>query len=322
MREFLRHRTYAFALVLAAGLTAVNALLTPGSLSPSSWVNQLAALAPLLLVAVASTPAVLSGGGGLDISLGPVTALVNCILVSWILGQPFWGEWYVAIPLALAFGALAGLVNGVLVTYLRFQPVIATLCTFFGASGAALLVAPQTTTVQGSTWLRDLGGWIGPVPGPAILIGLPLLLWFALSRTAFHRNLYATGSNQVTAFASGVPVFGVRIIAYGFGGLCAGAAALALTSIVQSSQPTAGSAYTLIALAAVALGGTPLIGGRGGVTGSVLGAVCIFQLQALLTAASVPPTWTNAAYGVLLVAGVALGAVVQAVGSDEQGQHA
>ena len=132
----------------------------------------------------------------------------------------------------------------------------------------------------------------------------------ALSRTAYHRSLYAVGGNDVTAFSGGVNVELTRVVAYSLGGLFAAFAGIALTALVQSDQAQSTSFYILIGLTAVALGGTPLMGGRGGMTGAFFGAAVLFLIQVLLGALSVPSNWLSVVYGAMLLFGVLVGAAV------------
>lgn len=310
MRDVLRSRSYGFAVGLAALLLIANIVAQPSFAKPGNWAAELAIFAPFALVAMASTPAILSGGGGLDISVGPLAVVVNTMLIYWLLPHAAIGSWELAVPILLAFGAAIGAVNGILIARLRYQPVIATLCAFFVLSGVAVAIAPQpkTTTIG---WLTSLGSSVGPIPGALILLAIPVAVWVALSRTPFHRALYGVGGNDAAAFSAGVNVTRVRIAAYALGGLFAAVAGIALTALTLSTQTDDGSAYTLIALAAVAIGGTPIAGGRGGLLGSVCGAICIYELQTLLSALNVSADWDQAVYGALLVVGVLLGARVQ-----------
>ncbi|UGS36163.1 ABC transporter permease [Capillimicrobium parvum] len=312
MRELLRTRPFMFALVFAVVLCAVNVVAEPSFAEPGNWPAQLATLAPFALIAMASTPSIVSGGGGLDISVGPLSIVVNVVLVSWLLPHAGLGSPVVAILILLAIGAGVGAINGALVAIFRYQPVIATLCAFFVLAGIALKIAPSPRTVTDVQWLSSLGDQVGPIPGALILMAIPAAIWLALSRTSFHRVLYAVGGNDATAYSAGVDVVAVRIAAYALGGLFAAVAGIALTALVLSTQTAGVASYTLIALAAVALGGTPLGGGRGGLLGSVLGAVCIYELQTALSALGVAASWNQVVYGGLLVVGVLVGARLQA----------
>jgi ribose transport system permease protein len=311
MRDLLRTRPFLFALLLAIVLLAANVIAEPAFGKPGSWPAELATLAPFALVAIASTPAIISGGGGLDISVGPLTIVVNVIMVCWLLPHSGTSEWFVALPIVLLIGAAIGAVNGVLIAVLRYQPVIATLCTFFVLSGVAIKIAPEPKNTD-VTWLSHLGDKVGPIPGALILIAIPVVIWLALSRTSFHRLLYAVGGNDATAYSAGVNVAAVRVCAYALGGLFAAVGGVALTALVMTTQTASVAAYTLVALAAVALGGTPLGGGRGGLLGSVMGALCIYELQTLLGALNVSSSWNQVVYGGLLILGVVVGARLQA----------
>lgn len=304
MRDLLRAKPFAFALLVAVALLIANVAASPSFGKPSNWPQELAALAPLAIVALASTPSVLSGGGGLDLSVGPLLVFCNVLLVHKLLPGSAW----VDIPLLLAVGAAAGAVNGVLIAVLRYQPVIATLCTFFILLGVDLKLGATPRPAPPGNWTTSLGDQVGFLPGALLLLVIPAVVWWALSRTAYHRQLYAVGGNDVTAFSAGVDVAATRIVAYALGGLFAAVGGIALTALVQASQAQSATTYTLIALAAVALGGTVLGGGRGGLLGSFLGALVIYELQTLLSALDVPPTWLSFVYGAVLIVGVVVGA--------------
>ncbi len=307
MTRFLRSRPYAFALLLLAALLIANIAAQPGFASPSNWPETLAIFAPFAIAALASTPAIMAGGGGIDISVGPLMTVVNMVIVADLLPHGLGAPW-VVVPLCLAAGTAVGALNGTLVTVLRFQPVVATLCMNFILTGLATQLEGNTTP-QGSTWwTNDLSSSFGPVPGGLASIALVLAVWYALSRTAYTRNLYATGGDDATAFSAGVDVTRVRIGAYAIGGLFAGVGGLALMSVLKEGEAGNATMYTLIALAAVALGGTTFTGKRGSLVGTLCGAGCMYLITNVLSAASVPDTWTDAVYGALLLAAVVISA--------------
>ena len=310
MTDRLRSHPWLFAALLAGVLLVANIAVQPSFGHPANWPEELATLAPFAIVAMASTPSILSRG--IDISIGPLTIFANAILIEWFLPHAGLRSAWVAIPLVIAICAAVGAINGLLVTVLRYQPVIATLCTFFVLAGVIAKVAPVPGTAPAASWLTALGDKVGFIPGGLILIGLALAIWGLLSRTAFHRNLYLTGGNDATAFSAGVNVTVTRVVAYALGGAFAGIAGIALTALVMSTQSAGYSQYTLVALAAVALGGTQLSGGRGGMTGPLLGACCIYLMQTLLSSAGVSSSWLEFVYGALLVAGVVVGGQLMA----------
>src|SRR4051794_28937586 len=169
LRNALRTRPYMFAVLLAIVLLILNVIADPTFGKPANWPEQLATLAPFAILAMASTPSILSGGGGLDISVGPLAVLTNVILVVWFLPHEGLSSPWLAIPLLLLIGAAIGAINGVLVAVLRFEPVIATLCAFFILTGISLKIAGSPVGVENAQWLKDLGDQVGPIPGALLL---------------------------------------------------------------------------------------------------------------------------------------------------------
>jgi len=302
----LRGQPWLFAGGLSLALLLVNIIADPNFAEPGNWPQHLATLAPLALVAVATTPAAVSGNGGLDLSIGPLAVMCNVLLVHWMLPEGL-GSFWVSAPLLLAIGASVGILNGFLSTVLRYVPVIATLCVAFVIMGINEKVGAESIAAE-PNWTSDLGESIGPIPGGLIVLTVPALIWLALRATAYHRNLYATGGNDVTAFSSGVNVTATRMVAYGLGGMFAAIAGIALTALVQSSQASQTNFYILVGLTAIALGGTSLGGGRGGLAGAYIGAAVLFLIQSLVTTVGVRPEWINVVYGLMLVVGVVVGA--------------
>lgn len=298
----------AFAVVLAVVLLIVNVIVQPDFVASGQIAGTLGTLAPFAIAGMASTPAILSGGGGIDLSVAPLMGFTNILLVTKLLGTTF-GTPVLAVPILLIIGALIGAINGVMVTRFRIPPVIATLGTYFVLSGADLALVPNPVTTN-PNWTDHLAGSVGPVPGAIITVGALILLWLALKRTPFVEMLLSVGDHDATAFSAGVSVDSVRIGAYALGGLIAGAGGIALTGLVQSADSQVFSNYVLVALAAVALGGTNMLGGRGGLVLSFVGAASIFLLDNLLTNVHASAYFIQVAYGGVLFIAVLLGATV------------
>jgi ribose transport system permease protein len=311
VRRFFRTRSFAFALLLSLVLLVANIIVLPSFGSPSNFDTNLMLFAPFALVAMAATPAILSGGGGIDMSVGLNAGLVSNVLVLYLLPYGAWGDPWLAVPLVLALGTALGVANGLSVAVLRYQPVIATLCMLFVLQGVNQKIAGAPTPAPPS-WLADLAEGFGPIPGGLVLLAGPVLVWLALQRTPFHRILLSVGGNDATAYSSGVNVTRVRILAYALGGLFAAVGGIAIAALLQSSDGNAGLEYVLIALAAVALGGTPIGGGRGGLLGAVVGASAIFLVENLLGALNVNAYWLQVAYGGMLIVGAVIGAQLTA----------
>jgi ribose transport system permease protein len=297
----MRDYSFSFGLILAVGLLIANITTESGGFGLT---NQLADVAPLAIAALASTPAII--GGGFDISISPLIFCLNSVFVVWLAPAGLAGA--VSIPIILGLGCAVGMLSGALIVFLRVQPVVVTLAMYFILQGVDLVLSPQPQELPGNGgWTTHLAGSIGPIPGGVLTIGLPLLIWIGLRYIPFRRYLYAIGSNETTAFSSGVNVNIVRIASYGLGGLFAGIAALALTGLVSTTNAPQSTEYTLPAIAAVALGGTSLAGGRGGLTGALYGAFAIYLLQNLLSTLQIDPAYLAIVYGGTLVVAVVIG---------------
>jgi len=304
----VRRWPWGFAAVVAIALLVANVIARASFATPSSWPSTLADFAPFAIAAMATTPAVLSGGGSVDISIGPLLNLVSIIIVGVLIPHGL-GSFWVAVPIALATGAVVGFVNGVLVAVFRYQAVLSTLCALFVLTGIGLAVLSQPAS--GTTgWLSDLGNSVGPIPGGLILILIPVAVWIALGRTSFLRSLYCVGGDDVASYSAGANVTGVRIVAFTLGGLFAGIAGIAYAAATQSADAGQATQYTLPAIAAVAIGGTSLLGGRGSLLGAIAGAAIMFLIQTLLDSLNVSSNWVQLIYGAILLFAIVLSSVL------------
>lgn len=301
--DLLNRYSFGFALVLAVALLFGNLAYEDWNFG---WSNQLANFAPMALAAIASTPSIISGGGGFDLTISPLMFFVGEVFIVWLVPHSLGG--WASVPILLAIGAGVGALNGLLIILLRIPPVVVTLSMFFVLIGLDLRVAPDPKYLT-TSWVRDLATSVGPIPGALFTIGLPIVIWFALGRIPYRRTLYAVGSNDATAFASGVNVAAVRVAAYALGGVFAAVGAVALIGLTFSANAVLSQTYTLLAIAAVALGGTSLWGGRGGIFGSLLGAACIYLLGNLLTTLQIDPSYLQVMYGGMLVLAVILSGI-------------
>lgn len=301
LRDFLRRNTYAIAALLAAILLVANLIVQPNF----GWVQQLATFAPLAIAAMASTPSIISGRGGFDLTISPLMTFCSAVFIIVLVPNGLGG--IEAVPIVLLVGAAVGAINGLLIVVLRVPAMVVTLAMYFVLIGINLKFIPNPVSMTGS-WVSNLAGMVGPIPGGVITIAVPLLVWGAIGLIPYKRMLYAVGSDDAAAFASGVNVTFVRTMAYVLGGTFAGVGSFALVGLVSSADAGQSSSYTLVAVAALALGGTALFGGRGGLLGSMLGAAVIYLLQSLLRGLDVNPTWLQLIYGVILVLAVVVGA--------------
>ena len=296
-------RETAFASALLVLLLAVNILLNPDRFGTSAWGTLIGLAAPLILAAIAATPPILGGRGGIDVSIGPLMGFVNALVVKALIIDRGISSPFIVVPAALALGFAAGAFNGVLAVVVRIQPIVATLGAYLFFSGLTLAIvpAPMGTVPH---WIQSLSGSLSIVPLLAVAAA-----WLGLKQLPYYEQLMAVGSDDRASYTAGVPVGLVRFVAYVIGGLFAAMAGLVLTALIGSADPNVGPSFTLLAISSVALGGVILGGGRGGLLAAVVGAIDIFLLQSALTYFNVSTFELQIAYGLILVASVSLNAL-------------
>lgn len=328
-RWLARNRGFAGALALFALLYLAYNLMHARGFSSAVLVQNANEATAIAFVAMAQTVPVLTGG--LDLSVGAVMTLASCIASVLVTGSPLQIAFGMAVTLAA--GAGFGLVNGLIVVYGRLQPIIATLATGAIAIGLALLIRPQpggevdgdlswalTNTVWDfcDTYGLAQGGdaaWLRPfadLPVPLILLfGVAFAVWLPFRRTVTGRTIYAIGSAEGAAYASGLPIARARIFAYvlaGFFAACGGLYLAIQTSSGNADTVQAG-AYTLNSIAAVVLGGTALMGGAGGVIAGLVGALILRVISFYFRILDIDPLLQPLIEGLVLLAAVSVGAL-------------
>ena len=263
----------------------------------------------LALVAMAQTLPVLTRG--LDLSVGMIFVMANCLASAIVVGTI--GQGLLGCIVVLAMGLAAGFINGAIVVWGRLQPIITTLATGAIYYGIALWIRPSPGgDVQYD--IADLltGQLFGTVPAAlVVLLVVVLVIWIPYRSTVLGRGAYAVGSNEQAAYMSGVPVEKAKLLAYSLGGLLASIGGLMLTFNTYSGEASAaiGGTYTLNSIAAVVIGGTSLFGGWGSAIGSVFGAFVLRTIEDLLFVFDLPPLWQPLFQGVVLLVAISLGAV-------------
>jgi ribose transport system permease protein len=288
------------AAILFIVLLLANIVLSPVRFSPHNWGSVIGLSAPLLLASFAISIPFLAGRGAIDVSVGPLMALINVILVQGVITKAGVSSPLIIVPAALLLGLASGALNGFLAATLRIQPIVATLGTYLVYSGLALAILPSPSGAVPS-WLSAFSGALSVLP-----LAAAVLVWLLIRRLPYYEQLMATGSDDRAAYTAGVDVPRIRFGAYLLAGMIASLAALSLTGLIGSGDPNIGPGYTLIAVAAAALGGVSLAGGRGGLIAAFLGAADIFLLQNVLTSFNVSTFTLQMAYGAVLVAAVCL----------------
>lgn len=268
-------RQFGTVAVLVA-LGAAVACLTPYFLTIPNLLNVAQQTAINAVIAVGMTYVIISAG--IDLSVGSVLAFAGVVLAE-VLQAGHSPVLAVAAGIAVAAGC--GVVNGLLVTFGRLPPFIATLGMMSVARGAALMATGGRAIAgfdDGFRWIAN--GTLFGLPASVILLAVVYAAaHFVLRRMKFGRYVFAIGGNGEAAQLSGVPVRGYVIAIYAVAGALAGVAAWLLTARLNSAQPIAGINYELDAIAAVVIGGTSLMGGEGSIAGTLVGALIMGVLR-------------------------------------------
>jgi len=246
---------------------------------------------------------------GIDLSVGMVMVLANCLASSIVVGTPLMTG--LSVVGVLLMGAACGAINGLIVIYGRLQPIVTTIATGAVYYGAALALRRVPGGDINASLADALTGQLqGAVPASlALLLALVLFVWWPFRLSVVGRAAYAVGSSEVAAYMSGVPIRRAKFAAYALSGLLASVAGLFLTCITYSGEASAanGSTYTLYSIAAVVLGGVSLFGGSGSAVGAIFGALMFRTIGDLLFVFNLDPLWQPLFQGVVVSAAVCLG---------------
>ncbi|GAA4973610.1 ABC transporter permease [Actinoplanes utahensis] len=287
-------------------LIAIGAFTQPQLYSDSTWVwNNILSILQLAsvigVVTVGMTFVII--GGGIDLSVGAIVALAG-VWATTVATQSYGagGMIFTAIVVAVA----VGLINGVLISYGKLVPFIATLAMLVAARGLAAEISDKQTQISDSAFINGIAA--------GKLLGIPLLVyilavvatigWVLLNRTTFGRRTIAVGGNVEAARLAGINVKRHTMLLYGLSGLCCGIAAIMLTSQGTSAQAAMANLYELDAIAAAIIGGTLLSGGRGTIVGSMLGVIIFATITNLFAINGLSTEAQNMVKGGIIIAAV------------------
>ncbi|WP_369950109.1 ABC transporter permease subunit [Lactococcus ileimucosae] len=284
----------------------VITIINPNFLTTNNLLNLLLQVTANGFIAFGMTFVILTSG--IDLSVGSILALSSAITAGLIAnGMPV----PLAIVVALLLGGVLGMINGLLISFGKLAPFIVTLATMTIFRGATLVYTngnPITQGMSNSYLFKFLGqGYILGIPFPVILMfAVFIILYIVLHKTAFGKSVYALGGNEKAAYISGIKLNKVKILIYTISGVMASISGLIITSRLSSAQPTAGASYEMDAIAAVVLGGTSLMGGKGRLIGTLIGALIIGVLNNGLNIIGVSAFWQQVVKGVVILIAVML----------------
>jgi ribose transport system permease protein len=300
VRNLFRDQPVIPLVALLGVLVLVIGLASPGIVNPN-WISVvLRQSVPLAILAGCQVLTMLTGG--IDLSVGAIASMTGFVTATLV------GSWglpaAIAVPLAAA--ALAGLITGIGVGVFRVHPLIMTLGISFvvlGLSNVWQLQMVQTGAGVPPA-LRTLGSgtFLGVVP-QSLLVFVPimLLIILGLRRTGYGRLLYAIGDNPIAARLSGARAWQVLIVLYVISALLAGIAGLLLSGLTNTASVSLANSSVLPSIAAAVIGGTSIMGGRGGYGGAIVGALILTVLTALLTVLGLPEASRQVVFGSIIV---------------------
>jgi len=242
-------------------------------------------------------------GGGIDLSVGAIIAIAG-VWSTTVATQSYGAAGMIFT--ALVVGIVVGLINGILISYGRLVPFIATLAMMVAARGLAAQISGKQTQVSGNATINGIA--------TTKILGIPLLVvilavvvaagWVLLNRTTFGRRTVAVGGNPEAARLAGINVRRHTVLLYALSGLCCGLAAIMLTSQATSAQAAMANLYELDAIAAAIIGGTLLSGGRGTIVGALFGVLVFSTITNLFAINNLSTEVQNMVKGAIIVAAV------------------
>lgn len=310
IRKMFRKNAHEYgALIALVLLVVIMSLISPQFRTFSNFLTLLRQASVNGLIAFGMTLVILTGG--IDLSVGSTLGLTGALFAGLIInvGLPI----PLAVIVALVFGLLLGLISGFLVGKAKLQPFIATLITLTVYRGFTLIYTngrPISNLTAdeyvGSQFLTFIGrGAILGIPVPVIILFFAFILFYLLlNKSVLGRKIYAVGSNERAAQLSGINTDRVKLFVYSISGLMSTVAALILVSRLNSAQPTLGTGYELDAIAATAIGGTSMTGGRGKISGTLLGILIIAVLSNGMNILGISSYYQDVVKGIVILLAV------------------
>jgi len=286
--------SYFVAAALLFAITAIN----PRFISPMNLSNILSDMSAVLLLSIGVTFILLIGS--IDLSIG---AMSSCACVIFAVTIPNLG--WMGLILALGYGTLAGFLSGLLYVKLKIPSFIATFGTMSVWQSVALIISdgsPQQIGKEFWEYTQWFKIKIGIIPLPFIIaMSIFVILIIVEKKTKFGRTLYAVGGNESAARMAGLNVEGSKILVFAFMGLLSAMAGIFFAANLKSGIPTVGEPFTLTAIAAVALGGTSMSGGKGGLIKTLAGVILVVLIQNGMNVIGVGVFWQKITFGLIIL---------------------
>ncbi len=295
-------------------LLSTAAIRGPHLVSMSGFGSAIIVAAPLTLATYALMSLAIAGRGTIDLAVGPLLAFINVAIVKLNMLELVTGPFGVFL-VALGLGVLYQLFFALVVIWVRVQPIIVALSGFLALSGINLVILPRPGGLA-PEWMASWGLGTSIFSPVLLIVVIATAGWLLFTLTPFYKNLRMMGYDERAAWTSGVRINIVRVGAHVIAGLFVGLGAICYTALIASGDPTQGTTMTLTAVTALVLGGVSLAGGRGGVTGALLGALNLYLIGyvlATLNFGAIQAFVTQMSYGVILVLSLLLTLLVPVI---------
>ncbi|XBX07530.1 ABC transporter permease [Enterocloster clostridioformis] len=295
-------RQFGLLFVILA-IVIIMSIVSPVFLKPQNIINIIRQVSINGIIAVGMTCVILTGG--IDLSVGSVVAITSVICGSFLaMGI----NWFVTCISGVAIFILFGLFNGYMISYVRFQPFIATLASMAIGRGIALAYSNgKPYPIEDPSFIAIGQGYFLGIPIPIILLVIVVAVGLiTLKMTTFGRYIFAIGGNENAAKLSGVRTRRVKLAVYVISAICASIVGLILSARISSGQPTAGESYEMDAIAATAIGGTSMNGGLGSLVGTIEGFILLGLMTNSMNLLNINSFYQQIAKGLLIVVAVFL----------------
>jgi ribose transport system permease protein len=299
LRKLVRDYPIVPLIILLLGLVVALEIMRPGIINERWMANTIKFAIPLAMLAACQTLTMLTGG--IDLSVGVAATISAFVAASQltVLGQTG------AILVALVPPLLIGLVNGIGVALFRVHPLIMTLGT--GLIGTGCLLVYQRSVIASGSSVPEILSWLGTgltygIPNSLIIfVPLAVIIIVGLRRTGFGRLLYAVGENEDAARLAGVRTWQVLITLYIISGFIAGITGLLYLGLIKAPSLSLVEPRVLPSVAAAVIGGTSIFGGRGGYSGTIVGALILTILATMLTVMQIPEGTRRIFFGLIIL---------------------
>ncbi len=295
--EEIKNSKIFYSLMGLIVLIIISAIIAPNFRTMDNMITIFRQASVLLVLSAGLTAVLLTGG--MDLSVGATAGFIGCICAQLLkAGVPIPVAFLIGIGIGMIVGCINGLLAGILPSF------IATYGTNWVMSGLAVIVMQGAVIYDLPKGFTDIGvGYIGPIPNLIIIAAIVvIIIYILLQRTTYGRQVYTYGSNAVAAKYAAVPVKKIMVSAFMMCSMCAGMAGMLITARLNAADAAMGDSYGLQTVAAVVIGGTSMLGGEGGVLGTVIGSLILTIIVNVMNLKGIPSFAQGLVVGIVIIA--------------------